>query len=504
MIEVRLNQQPRLVGENCTAYESSTAMKEQDFENPHLNDRFQQSQPPIEQDFYSQNRRTSNQNSRSLDNSVNYIQPPQPTGQLPVEHTINFNQQRQPVVLNFNQQRQQAVQLPVERIINHNRQRQLAVQLPVEQTNSYSRSNTRAIQLLGGFNRSPPTIVNQPVNHLNPPSTGQSLTPHTGLLHPSVKGNLVNNLHRPSNRANQPPCPRSTGQLQSTSQQNYTVPSYTAGRQKELHQVIDNQQHQPPINHPVHIPHISSQVPPKQQFVNRAGQHQQLSSTQWVSRGSPRPYITNRKFTDNNRCNISTMLLHLYIRLNSHLKHTIPAGESSSAFNNTKSCTGNSSIRCPRTFSTTGKGNWKAFYTKFTGYAEAAGSFKSAIDTWSVSNGATASSTTRRATTEHATDTKPTILNGYTYERKCDNLSDLVVLRIVGTIDQIVHSRVRGQGEGGGYNNRAGNRRTQTPDGACFCCHEQGHYKRDCPKLSNTPGRQPSHRTIKQHANQLR
>ncbi|CAG2234675.1 unnamed protein product [Mytilus edulis] len=34
MIEVRLNQQPRLVGENCTAYESSTAMKEQDFENP--------------------------------------------------------------------------------------------------------------------------------------------------------------------------------------------------------------------------------------------------------------------------------------------------------------------------------------------------------------------------------------------------------------------------------------------------------------------------------------
>ena len=45
------------------------------------------------------------------------------------------------------------------------------------------------------------------------------------------------------------------------------------------------------------------------------------STTQWVSRGNRlRPYITNRKFTGNNRCNISKMLLHLYIRLNSHLE----------------------------------------------------------------------------------------------------------------------------------------------------------------------------------------
>ncbi|CAC5391904.1 unnamed protein product [Mytilus coruscus] len=113
MIEVQLNQQPRFVGGNCKAYELSTVMIERDFENPNLNDRFQQSQPPTEQDFYSQNRQTGNQHSRSLDNSVDYIQPPQQTVQLPVEHTINFNQQRQ-----------QAVQLPVEHTINFNQQRQ--------------------------------------------------------------------------------------------------------------------------------------------------------------------------------------------------------------------------------------------------------------------------------------------------------------------------------------------------------------------------------------------
>ncbi|CAG2234965.1 unnamed protein product [Mytilus edulis] len=52
-------------------------------------------------------------------------------------------------------------------------------------------------------------------------------------------------------------------------------------------------------------------------------------------------------------------------------------------------------------------------------------------------------------------------------------------------------SRGRGQGRRGGYNNRAGNRRSQTPDRACFYCHELGHFKRDCPKLNNSPGSKP-------------
>ncbi|XP_071123483.1 uncharacterized protein [Mytilus edulis] len=53
-------------------------------------------------------------------------------------------------------------------------------------------------------------------------------------------------------------------------------------------------------------------------------------------------------------------------------------------------------------------------------------------------------------------------------------------------------SRGRGQGRRGGYNNRAGKRRTQTPDGACFYCHKQVHFKRDCRKLNNSPGSKPS------------
>ncbi|XP_063447221.1 probable serine/threonine-protein kinase DDB_G0280133 [Mytilus trossulus] len=230
MIEVQLNQQPRLVGEHCTEYESSTAMKEQHFENTHLNDRFQQSQSTIEQDFNRQTREPINQRSRLLENSVNYIQPPQPTVQLPVEHTVNFNQ------------RQQAVQLPVER-----------------------------------FNRSPPTVANQPINHRatgqQPPQPNFNRSnplPALRSTPPVREREPYQQLPPTANRANQPPCPSSTGQLQSTRQQNYTFPVGTAGQQNR---VIDNQQDQPPINHPVNISHINSHVPPTQQF-NRTGLYQ--------------------------------------------------------------------------------------------------------------------------------------------------------------------------------------------------------------------------------------
>ncbi|XP_071176254.1 uncharacterized protein [Mytilus edulis] len=364
MIEVQLNQQPRLVGEHCTEYESSTAMKEQHFENTHLNDRFQQ----------SQTREPINQRSRLLENSVNYIQPPQPTVQLPVEHTVNFNQRQQAVQLPVERinQRQQAVQLPVEQVINHNQQRQQAVQLPVEHNDNYPRSNIRAIHLLGGhtvtntqsiqqstrhtisnvphqshgtsvlsgqlptqqgFNRSPPTVANQPINHRatgqQPPQPNINRSnplPALRSTPPVREREPYQQLPPTANRANQPPCPRSTGQLQSTRQQNYTFPVGTAGQQNR---VIDNQQHQPPISHPVNTPHINSHVPPTQQFnrtglyqpnTNQSGFQQPLNNTMGQQSNRLRPYITNRKFTGNNQCNISKMLLHLYIRLNSHLE----------------------------------------------------------------------------------------------------------------------------------------------------------------------------------------
>ncbi|CAC5398398.1 unnamed protein product [Mytilus coruscus] len=79
MIEVQLNQQPRFVGGNCKAYELSTVMTERDFENPNLNDRFQQSPPLTEQDFYSQNRSTPTTVNQPVNHRATGQQPPQPT-----------------------------------------------------------------------------------------------------------------------------------------------------------------------------------------------------------------------------------------------------------------------------------------------------------------------------------------------------------------------------------------------------------------------------------------
>ncbi|CAG2243102.1 unnamed protein product [Mytilus edulis] len=78
MIEVQLNQQPRLVGEHCTEHESSTAMKEQHFENTHLNDRFQQSQT-----------RGTNQSAQSPPTVANQPINHRATGQQPPQPNIN-------------------------------------------------------------------------------------------------------------------------------------------------------------------------------------------------------------------------------------------------------------------------------------------------------------------------------------------------------------------------------------------------------------------------------
>ncbi|VDI17298.1 Hypothetical predicted protein [Mytilus galloprovincialis] len=228
MIEVQLNQQPRLVGEHCTEYESSTAMKEQHFENSHLNDRFQQ---------------TVNPRNRTLQPDRRPSKPRQQAVQLPVEHIINHNQQRQ-----------QAVQLPVEHNDNYLDQilepfNYLVVtqspthnqlQQPIQQSTRHTikqdttsttghiraynncllnQVSTGHLQLLS-INQS--TTGLQVNNHLNPPSTGQTLYLHIGLLHPSGKGNLVNNHHRPSTGPINHPVP---GQQVNYSQlDNKTIP----------------------------------------------------------------------------------------------------------------------------------------------------------------------------------------------------------------------------------------------------------------------------------------
>ncbi|XP_052081122.1 uncharacterized protein LOC127719138 [Mytilus californianus] len=104
------------------------------------------------------------------------------------------------------------------------------------------------------FNRSILTTVNQPVNHR---ATGQQppqptinrsnpITAHRST--PPVRERKPCQQPQPTvNSAHQPPCPRST--RQSTSQQNYTIPSNTAERQNFI-RVIDNPQHQPPISQP--------------------------------------------------------------------------------------------------------------------------------------------------------------------------------------------------------------------------------------------------------------
>ncbi|CAC5384021.1 unnamed protein product [Mytilus coruscus] len=144
MIEVQLNQQPRFGGENFKPYETSTVMTEQHFKDPPLTDRFQQSQPPTEIDFYSQNRHTNNQPSLSLENSVNNIQTSQQAVQLPVQQDVRMQLPVEHTV-NYTQPHQQAIQLPVEQIINYIQPSQQAVQLPVEDTVNYTKPHQQAV-----------------------------------------------------------------------------------------------------------------------------------------------------------------------------------------------------------------------------------------------------------------------------------------------------------------------------------------------------------------------
>ncbi|CAC5392021.1 unnamed protein product [Mytilus coruscus] len=607
MIEVQLNQQPRFVGGNCKAYELSTVMIERDFENPNLNDRFQQSQASTEQDFYSQNRQTGNQHSRSLDNSIDYIQPPQQTVQLPVEHTINFNQQRQ-----------QAVQLPVEHNVNYSRSHTQAIQLPgdhtvtntqptqqtIQQSTRHTISNiqhqpqgtsmsSRQMPTQPTFNRSTPTTVNQPVNHRatgqqppqptinrsNPTTVNQSVNHRaTGQQPPQPTINRSNPItaykstppvrerkpcQQPQptvNRAHQPPCPRST--RQSTSQQNYNIPSNTAGRQNFI-RVIDYQQHQPPISQPVPIPPISSQVLPTQHFFNRPGQHQPNINQS----GFQQPFIN----TIGQQGQPPQAILHQqeFYRQQpvQHLhKVTAPLHQPQQPFGNipyqqgrpdqpstthnlaqgtaqscyygqlhTCQCTlNNNNNRCTTT------NQRLSFRTKevylglraaqiviqihlvlHPGKAvqahiaqEKTPDVKQALAPTPTAQVSDTPSVYGVGSSKSAIDTRVSQMEKQLRQQREEQqqsmqqmqslLSSMATLteemrqsnRSNGTSPSRDYradhtSRGRGQGRRGGYNNRSGNRRTQIPDGACFYCHKQGHYKRDCPELNNSPGRQP-------------
>ncbi|CAC5371668.1 unnamed protein product [Mytilus coruscus] len=712
MIEVQLNQQPRFVGENFKSYEPSTVMTEQHFQNPQLNDRFQQSQPPTEQDFYSQNRQTGNQHSRSLDNSVNYIQQPQQAVQLPVEHTIKFNQQRQQTVqlpvehtVNYHQQHQQAVQLPVEQTVNHSRSHNQANQLPVENTvhntqptqqtirhsirhtisniqhqpQGTSMSN-RQMPTQPTVNRSTPTTVIRSTKPVDQRATGQQpphptinrsnpLTVHRSIPPVRKRNTCQQQPHPTANRANQPPCPRST--RQSTSQKNYNIPSNTAGRQNFI-RVIDNQQHQPPISQPVPIPHISSQVPPTQQFLNRPGQHQpntnqsgfqqppiktigqqgqppqailhqqefyrqqpvqhlhnvtaplhqpqqpfgnipyqqgrpdQPSTTQNLAQVTaqscyygaaphlpvypqqqPQQMYNNRpeaqfqdqrsisrvtscSNSDSDSSSTTSGVVYRRSRHKSrnhrtHSRHSVSSrhvspveeevsdhssphhkgsgkkhakrksdrhGQSDTDGHNSTSNRHRAKpapmkqdnkffFSMPKNLKYTGKGNWKAFYTKFTGKAVQAHmaqgktpDVKQALAPTPTAQVSDTPSVHGVGSSKSAIDTRVSQMEQQLRQQREEQqqsmqqmqslLSSMATLteemrqsnRYNGTSPSRDYradhtSRGRGQGRRGGYNNRSGNRRTQIPDGACFYCHKQGHYKRDCPELNNSPGRQP-------------
>ncbi|CAG2231666.1 unnamed protein product [Mytilus edulis] len=563
-------------------------------------------------------------------------------------------------------------------------------------------------------------------NHLNPPSTGQTLYLHIGLLHPSGKGNLVNNHHRPSTGPINHPIP---GQQQSTSQQNYT-----AGRQN-YNRVIDNQQHQQPSSTDTTIyqqsrgtahsgyygvaPHLPVYQQPQQQqqlYNNQPlpQQQQQLYSNQQRAQLQDQRSISSFSSCSNSDSDSSSTTSGVVYRRSRHRsrsnkthsrhstssRHVSPVeeevsdhpsphhkssgkkhvnrksdrhGQSDTDGHHTSSNRHRAKpapmkqdkkffFSVPKNLKYTGKGNWKAFYTKFTGYAEAAGwtdkqkreqlcwcledkasdfytvllesnkdiafsavvakmvkrfgfqepqetsqiqfqtitqKKEESLEDWAdrVLSLATQSFKdlseeymTKQAVMkfcqgcndpeagQHACGFKPVsvenaidIIKWFQHSRKAVQahiaqgktpevkqasaptptapVSDTPSVHGVGSSKSAIDTRVsqmeqqlrqqreeqqqsmqqmqsllssmatlteemrqsnrssgtspsrdyrsdntsrgRGQGRRGGYNNRAGKRRTQTPDGACFYCHEQGHFKRDCPKLNNSPGSKP-------------
>ncbi|CAG2225165.1 unnamed protein product [Mytilus edulis] len=691
MIEVQLNQQPRLVGEHCTEYESSTAMKEQHFENTHLNDRFQQSQTG------------NNQSAQSPPTVANQPINHRATGQQPPQPNINRSNplpalRSTPPV----REREPYQQLPP----TANRANQPPCPRSTGQLQSTRQQNyTFPVGTAGQQNR---VIDNQ--QH-QPPISHPVNIPHINSHVPPTQQFNRTGLYQPN-----------------TNQSGFQQPlNNTMGQQGQPPQAIHNQQEvyrQQPVQHlqnvtaPIHQtqqpfgnipyqqgrPYQPSTAPNLVQGMTQSGIMTQIgtsmssitscSNSDSDSSSSTSGVVYRRSRHKSSRSNKT------HSRLSISSRHVSPVEEEASEHssphrkNSGKKHDKRRSDRhgqsetdghhsssnrhrakpapmkqdkkfffsVPKNLKYTGKGNWKAFYTKFTGYAEAAGWTDKqkreqlcwcledkASDFYTVlleSNKDIAFSTvvtkmvkrfgfqepqetsqiqfqtitqkteesladwadrvlslatqsfkdlseeymTKQAVMkfcqgcndpeagQHACGFKPVsvenaidIIKWYQHSRKAvqahiaqgkthevkqasaptptAQVSDTPSVHGVGSSKPNIDTRVsqmeqqlrqqreeqqqsmqqmqsllssmatlteemrhsnrssgtspsrdyrsdntsrgRGQGRRGGYNNRAGNRRSQTPDGACFYCHELGHFKRDCPKLNNSPGSKP-------------
>ncbi|CAC5395819.1 unnamed protein product [Mytilus coruscus] len=528
MIEVQLNQQPRFVGENFKSYEPSTVMTEQHFQNPQLNDRFQQSQPPTEQDFYSQNRQTGNQHSRSLDNSVNRLNKlfnclwniqSTPTNNVnklfncllntPSTTINNINKLFNSLLSRPSTTLDHIIklnQLPVENTVHNTQPTQQTIQHSIRHTISNiqhqpqgtSMSN-RQMPTQPTVNRSTPTTVIRSTKPVDQRATGQQ-PPHPTINRQQPVQHLHNvtaPLHQPQQpfgnipyqqgRPDQPSTTQNLAQVTAQSCYYGAAPHLPVYPQQQPQQMYNNR--------------------PEAQFQDQRSISRVLSCSNSDSDSSSTTsgvvYRRSRHKSRNHRTHSrhSVSSRHVSPVEEEVSDHSSPHHKGSGKKHAKGSQTDmwfQHSRKAVQAHIAQGKtpdvkqalAPTPTAQVSDTPSVHGVGSSKSAIDT-RVSQ-MEQQLRQQREEQQQSMQQMQSLLSSMatlTEEMRQSNRSNGTSPSRDYRADHT--SRGRGQGRRGGYKNRSGNRRTQIPDGACFYCHKQGHYKRDCPELNNSPGRQP-------------